>query len=196
MKIRLIGASLGLLWAIISIPAFAADDDGAVAYIKTLADSVVAVFKAEKPSDERRKIFSEMIAKNLDVDSLLPFAMGSSWQDATDNQKAALKEAFREHAARAYTKFLLESFIIQYKVVHVSSGEDSKTMVSTKVERQYNDRAPTYNWTIIHYNDGKYKVFDVAEAGMGLSGLLKQECESQIQKSGINGLISYLKQPS
>lgn len=195
MKTRLAAASLGLLLVAnaLSFPASAAGEDGAVSYMKTLADSVVAVFKAEKPSEERRKIFSEMIAQNLDVDSLLPYALGDSWQNATDTQKVALKDAFRQHAARAYTKFLLESFIIEYKVVNISPGDGEKTMVSTKVERQYDSRSPTYNWTVIRYDGDKYRVFDVAEAGVGLSGLLKQECQSQVQKNGIDGLITYLK---
>lgn len=195
MKTRFAVAGLGLIWManVLSFPAQAAGEDGAVAYMKNLANSVVAVFKAEKPSEERRKIFSEMIAQNLDVDSLLPFALGASWQNASDTQKAALKEAFRQHAARAYTKFLLESFIIEYKVVNVSPGDGEKTLVSTKVERQYDSRSPTYNWTVIRYDGDNYRVFDVAEAGIGLSGLLKQECQSQVEKSGIDGLITYLK---
>ena len=195
MKTRFAVAGLGLIWManVLSFPAQAAGEDGAVAYMKNLANSVVAVFKAEKPSEERRKIFSEMIAQNLDVDSLLPYALGASWQNASDTQKAALKEAFRQHAARAYTKFLLESFIIEYKIVNVSPGDSEKTLVSTKVERQYDSRSPTYNWTVIRYGGDNYRVFDVAEAGIGLSGLLKQECQSQVEKSGIDGLITYLK---
>ncbi len=195
MKTRFAVAGLGLIWManVLSFPAQAAGEDGAVAYMKNLANSVVAVFKAEKPSEERRKIFSEMIAQNLDVDSLLPYALGVSWQNASDMQKVALKEAFRQHAARAYTKFLLESFIIEYKVVNVSPGDGEKTLVSTKVERQYDSRSPTYNWTVIRYDGDNYRVFDVAEAGIGLSGLLKQECQSQMEKSGIDGLITYLK---
>lgn len=195
MKTRFAVAGLGLIWManVLSFPAHAAGEDGAVAYMKNLANSVVAVFKAEKPSEERRKIFSEMIAQNLDVDSLLPYALGVSWQNASDTQKVALKEAFRQHAARAYTKFLLESFIIEYKVVNVSPGDGEKTLVSTKVERQYDSRSPTYNWTVIRYGGDNYRVFDVAEAGIGLSGLLKQECQSQVEKSGIDGLITYLK---
>ena len=190
-------STIGLLTALVIIgfsaaPRAEASNTPEAQFIASVADEVVSAFRDELPTADRRDAFEALVTDAIDLDTLVPYATGDYWTAATDGERRELKSAFMGYAVRTYADFLLDAFVKDYKITSVSELDNGAVKVDTQVTRKFEQRRPTYAWTVVGYGNGVYKVLDVAEAGFSLAETLRSDCHAILKEYGIKGLIKAL----
>jgi ABC-type transporter MlaC component len=132
------------------------------------------------------------VARNVDVDRLVPYLVGPAWDEATPGERLSLKSAYRWYAARIYSKALIDRFVDGYAITRVDHRDDGRITVITKVHSRYDPRDVSYAWTVVRYRDSGFRIFDVSEAGRSLAEAVRKDCREIIAQDGIQGLIRSL----
>jgi phospholipid transport system substrate-binding protein len=118
-------------------------------------------------------------------------AMGRNWSKATPEQQKALTAEFRSLLVRTYSGALANyrDNTIEYKPLRMNAG-DSEVVVKTQVIQPGGQPVPI-DYSLEKKPDG-WKAFDVVVSGASLVTNYRDEFNSTIKASGIDGLIKTL----
>jgi phospholipid transport system substrate-binding protein len=179
--------------------------------------SAFAVAGVEDPQQMVRetgdKILSEVTARKADLEAdptliyplvegtVLPHfdfrqmsqsALGRFWRDATDAQKEAVTNEFRELLVRTYATALLgyTGQQIQYLPVKYRP-DDSDVMIPTRIAASSSAPSIPINYRL-RRDESKWMVYDVVIDGVSLITNYRSQFAAQVRRSGIDGLISVL----
>jgi phospholipid transport system substrate-binding protein len=176
----------------ISVHAQEAPDD----MVRRTTNEILAAIKADKDlqSGNQKKI------EKLAEDKVLPYfnfarmtqlAVGRNWRDTNDAQKKALTDEFRTLLIRTYSTSLSQyrNQTIDVKPLKAAAA-DTEVIVKTLINQPGGQPIP------IDYSLEKigsaWKVYDVLIDGVSLVTNYRSSFNSEIQKSGIDGLIKSL----
>lgn len=166
------------------------------ALIRNTVDEVTAIIKQDKDiqSGDQKKIIALVDAKVLphfDFVRMTQLAVGKYWRTATADQKQALVTEYRNMLVRTYTKVFTvyrdQSVIV--KTVNMTDG-DSEATVKTAISKPGSQVIPV-DYEMKRATDG-WKVFDITIEGVSMVMSYRGTFASQIQESGIDGLIKTL----
>ncbi len=138
------------------------------------------------------KIIDDYILPNLDDITMAKLAMGKNWRKATRQQKLAFVKEFRSLLIRTYSKSLVEfkDQEIKYFPVIVAAGSN-KTTVKAEVVQPGGPSIPmAYRMRI---KNNAWKVYDIKIDGISLVTSYRGTFTQEIRKSGIDGLLIYLR---
>lgn len=166
--------------------------------VKQTADGVL-----QKVLDNRAKLnedpsliyvmVSDEVLPHFDFSQMTRSAMGKYWRRASDAQKAAIEQEFKQMLIRTYGVALLNysGQEIQYSPVK-ASADDKRVTVETKVsEVQAGPEIPV-DYRLVQ-NGNSWKVYDVVIDGMSLVSNYRSSFSGEIRRSGIDGLIKTLQ---
>jgi phospholipid transport system substrate-binding protein len=176
----------------ISVHAQEAPDD----MVRRTTNEILAAIKADKDlqSGNQKKI------EKLAEDKVLPYfnfarmtqlAVGRNWRDTNDAQKKALTDEFRTLLIRTYSTSLSQyrNQTIDVKPLKAAAA-DTEVIVKTLINQPGGQPIP------IDYSLEKigsaWKVYDVLIDGVSLVTNYRSSFNTEIQKSGIDGLIKSL----
>ena len=118
----------------------------------------------------------------------------SHWRDATPAQQQSLENAFRTLLVTTYTAALTQSTSAQQTVdvrpLAVRPADDDVTVKTFVNEPARNPIAIDYR---LAKNAGGWKVYDVVVENLSLVTNYRSTFNSEIAKSGIDGLIKALE---
>lgn len=119
-------------------------------------------------------------------------AMGASWKQATPQQKQQILEEFKTLLIRTYAGAIsqIRDQKIQFKPLRMAP-EDTTVVVATTVIT-HGDAVPI-NYRLAKF-DGMWKVYDINVLGAWLVQVYRAQFREQIARSGIDGLIQFLKE--
>ncbi|MCG6939250.1 MAG: ABC transporter substrate-binding protein [Gammaproteobacteria bacterium] len=146
----------------------------------------------KKEPDLVYKIIDDYILPHLDDVTMAKLALGKSWRDATNEQKLAFVDEFRNLLVRTYSKSLLEFKDQQIRYFPVNfTADTNRTSVKAEVIQPGGPSIPmAYRMRI---KDNAWKVYDIQIDGISLVTSYRGTFTQEIRKSGIDGLLKYLR---
>lgn len=166
------------------------------ALIKNTVQEVIAIIKQDKDiqAGDQKKINALVDAKVLphfDFVRMTQLAVGKYWRTATPEQKQALVTEFRNMLVRTYTKVftVYRDQTVEVKPLRMAA-DDTETTVKTIISKPGSQAIPV-DYEMKKAADG-WKVFDISIEGVSMVMSYRGTFASQIQESGIDGLIKTL----
>lgn len=138
------------------------------------------------------KLVDDYIVPHLDDVTMAKLALGKNWKKASNQQKLVFVDEFRNLLVRTYSKSLLEfkDQTINYFPLRVST-EESKTMVRAEVIQPGGPAIPlAYRMRV---KNNEWKVYDISVDGVSLVTTYRGTFTQEVRKSGIDGLLEYLR---
>ena len=164
--------------------------------IRTTVQDVVAVIKTDKDiqaGDQPKTLalVDEKVLPHFDFERMTQLAVGKYWRTATPEQKQALVREFRNMLVRTYTKVfsVYRDQLIEVKPLKMA-GDATEVTVQTTISKPGTPVIPV-NYEMKRNADG-WKVFDIYIEGVSMVMNYRGTFASQIQESGIDGLIKTL----
>lgn len=189
------GCLLGMMW---SVAASAQSNDMAPdALAKKVTEEVLAIVRADKDiqAGNNRKILDLVEAKvlpNFNFTRMTRLAVGAPWRQATSAQRQSLTDEFRSLLVHTYTSAFTQyrDQVVEYKPLKLQNG-DTEVVVRSLFKQKGGADPIDINYSV-EKTDAGWKVYDVTIAGVSLVQNYRSSFNSEIQKSGIDGLIATL----
>jgi len=176
-------------------PAAAADEKPDV-LVKRISNEVIDTVKADKDiqAGNQKKLMDLVDAKILpyvDFEKSTAMAAGRFWRQATPEQQKALQTEFRALLVHTYAGALsqIKNETVEFKPMRAS---DSDTEVEVRSQVNVARGEPvTLNYRLVKEPAG-WKIYDINVLGAWLVETYKGTFASEINKTGIDGLIKKL----
>ena len=167
------------------------------ALIRNTVEEVIAIIKQDKDiqAGDQKKIIALVDAKVLphfDFARMTQLAVGKHWRAATPEQKQALVTEFRNMLVRTYTKVftVYRDQTVEVKRFKLSGDDETEATVKTLISK------PGTQPVLVDYEMKKaadgWKVYDISIEGVSMVMSYRGTFTTQIQESGIDGLIKTL----
>ena len=187
-----------LLGMVLAVTALAQSADMAPdALAKKVTDEVLAVIRADKDirSGNTKKVYDLVETKILphfNFAHMTRLAVGAPWRQATSAQQQSLTNEFRTLLVHTYTSAFTQykDQVVEYKPLKVQPG-DTDVVVRSLIKQKGGADPIDINYSM-EKTDAGWKVYDVVIAGVSLVQNYRSSFNSEIQKSGIDGLIATL----
>lgn len=166
------------------------------AMVRDLSNEVLSAIKADralKSGDTNRvqKLVDEKVLPYTDFQKMTQLSVGPGWRNATPEQRAALTREFRTLLVRTYSGALGQ--VSDHKVElrpFRAQPTDTDVIVRTQVVASRGD--PIQLDYRLEKSDGGWKIYDINILGVWLVENYKSQFSSQVNSSGVDGLIKTL----
>jgi len=164
--------------------------------VRRSTNEILAAIKADKDlqsgnQQKIEKLAEEKVLPYFNFARMTQLAVGRNWRDASDAQKKSLTDAFRTLLVRTYSTSLSQyrNQTIDVKPLKASAAE-TEVVVKTQVVQPGGQPIPI-DYSLEKTKDG-WKVYDVLIDGVSLVTNYRSSFNTEIQKSGIDGLVKSL----
>ena len=166
------------------------------AMVRDLSNEVLDAIKADKAlksgdSNRVQKLVDEKVLPYTDFQKMTQLSVGPGWRNATPEQRAALTREFRTLLVRTYSGALGQ--VSDHKVElrpFRAQPTDTDVIVRTQVVASRGD--PIQLDYRLEKADAGWKIYDINILGVWLVENYKSQFSSQVNSSGIDGLIKTL----
>lgn len=173
------------------------DIESPVALLERTSRQVIDILRKEheqlkEDPDRVYQIVDDYILPHLDQVTMAKLALGKNWRKASTQQKRDFVIAFRDLLVRTYSKSLVEfkDQDIRYFPVKLADGVN-RTSVKAEVIQPGGPSIPlAYRMRL---KDNAWKVYDIKIDGISLVTSYRGTFTQEIRKSGIDGLLEYLR---
>jgi phospholipid transport system substrate-binding protein len=163
------------------------------ALVKSVSEEVVSVLRTVKDKRKLRELAEQKVLQHFDFRTMTQLAVGRHWREATPAQQKALEDGFRSLLVNTYTTALNVTAVGKetIEVKPVDPKEANDVVVHTIV------RSPSRQPFAVDYRMAKgaegWKVYDVVVENLSLVTNYRGSFSSEIQRSGIDGLVKVLE---
>ena len=164
---------------------------------KKVTDEVIAVLRADKDiqAGNTKKVLDLVESKILphfNFVRMTRLAVGAPWRQTTPAQQQSLTNEFRTLLVNTYTSAFTQyrDQVIEYRPFKMAPG-DTEVVVRSLIKQKTGADPIDINYSMEKI-DGTWKVYDVVIAGVSLVQNYRSSFASEIQKSGVDGLIATL----
>ena len=168
------------------------------AMVRKNTNEILAAIKADKElaagnQKKIEKLADEKVLPFFNFVRMTQLAVGRNWRDANDAQKKLLIDEFRTLLVRTYSTSLTQfrNQTIDVKPLKVAPA-DTEIVVKTQVNQPGGQPIPI-DYSMEKSGDS-WKVYDVLIDGVSLVTNYRSSFNTEIQKSGIDGLIKSLSE--
>ncbi len=177
-------------------PVLAAEVLAPDALARSVTDEVLSIIRADKDiqSGNHKKVLDlveSKVAPHFHFVRMTQLAMGRNWRQASAEQQKQLVQEFRTLLVRTYT-----SAFTQYKNQTVEYRPPRMAATDTDVVVQSLIKQPSGQPVAIDYSMEKtamgWKVYNVKIEGISLVENYRNTFNTEVQKSGVDGLIRSL----
>ena len=187
-----------LMGMMLALPAVGrAQDLAPDALAKKVTDEVVAVLRADKDiqAGNTKKVLDLVEAKVLphfNFSRMTRLAVGAPWRQASGAQQQSLINEFRTLLVHTYTSAFTQyrDQVIEYRPLKMQPA-DTEVVVRSLIKQKTGADPIDINYSM-EKTDAGWKVYDVVIAGVSLVQYYRSSFNTEIQKSGIDGLINTL----
>lgn len=140
------------------------------------------------------QLIERTIAPHFDFERMTRLAVGKGWRQATDAQKKALSEQFRQLLVRSYSTAwsAYQNIVVDVKPMRMQPSDDD-VVVRTAIKRPGDAPPIEVNYSM-YKTDAEWKVYDVSVDGVSLVTTYRSTFAEEIRKGGIDGLIKSLRE--
>ena len=146
----------------------------------------------KKEPERVYKIIDDYILPHLDEVTMAKLAMGKNWRNASKDQKLEFVTEFKNLLVRTYSKSLLEFRDQQINYFPLKLADDAhKASVKAEVIQP---GGPAISMAYrVRIKNNAWKVYDIKIDGISLVTSYRGTFTQEIRKSGIDGLLKYLR---
>jgi len=166
---------------------------------RNVTDEVVRILRTDKDlqagsQKKARDLIETRIAPHFNFSSMTKLALGKNWASATPDQRKALTEEFRALLVQTYTASitLFKDQKIEYRPLKVAP-EDNDVLVRSLVKSSSGGEPVQVDYGMEKTDEG-WKVYNVKIGGISLVENYRGTFNTEIQKSGVDGLIKTLRE--
>ena len=189
------GCLLAMVW---SVAALAQSTELAPdALARKVTEEVLAIVRTDKDiqNGNHKKVLDLVETKVLphfNFTHMTRLAVGAPWRQATGAQQQSLTNEFRMLLVHTYTSAFTQyrDQVVEYKPLKLQTG-DTDVVVRSLIKQKGGGDPIDINYSM-EKTDASWKVYDVTIAGVSLVQNYRSTFNSEIQKSGIDGLIATL----
>ena len=164
------------------------------AMVKDTADEVLTIIRTNKDKRVLRELAEKKVLPNFDFRAMTQLAVGRFWREASPTQQKALEDSFRTLLVNTYTASLNAAATgkesVEVRPLELKAG-DKDVLVRTLVRTPNRQPIPV-DYRMSRGNEG-WKVYDVIVENLSLVTNYRSSFASEIQRSGIDGLIKALE---
>lgn len=193
---HLVAAAATVAFSTVLVAAPVAAAEAPDALVKRISNEVIDSVKADKDiqAGNRGKIMAlvnEKILPYVDAEKMTQQAAGRHWRSATPEQKQKLTKEFRDLLVYTYAGALstIKNETVEFKPMR-GAPTDSDVEVRSQVNVARGEPI-TLNYRLSN-DKGSWKIYDVNVLGAWLVQTYTSTFNSEIGKSGIDGLIKRL----
>ena len=182
----------GLFFLVLALAVQAADT-APDALVRSTVDEVLAVIKQNKDQKALVDLAEKKVVANFDFKEMTRLATGRAWSQASAAQQQALERGFRTLLVRTYTTALSQTSSetkVEVKPLVLKAGE-SETLVRTMVTEP--GRKPFAIDYRMWITPSGWRVYDVTVENLSLVTNYRSSFQSEIGRSGIDGLIQVIE---
>lgn len=166
------------------------------AMVRDLSNEVLNAIKADKAlksgdANRVQQLVDEKVLPYTDFQKMTQLSVGPGWRNATPEQRTALTREFRTLLVRTYSGAL--SQVSDHKVElrpFRAQPADTDVIVRTQVVASRGD--PIQLDYRLEKGDAGWKIYDINILGVWLVENYKAQFSSQVNSSGVDGLIKTL----
>ena len=162
--------------------------------VRSTVEEVLGVLKQNKDRRALQDIVEKKVLPHFDFRTMTHLAMGKAWREATPAQQKSLENAFRTLLVRTYTTALADTAGVDRKVevkpAQLKPGEDYTVVRTVVKEAGRPPLAIDYRMVLV---DKTWKVTDIVAENVSLVINYRGTFNSEITRSGIDGLIKVLE---
>jgi phospholipid transport system substrate-binding protein len=181
---------------LVAAPTRAAEITAPDALAKSVTDEVLVILRADKEiqAGNQKKVYDLIetkIAPHFNFTTMTRLAMGKNWSQASPDQRKALTSEFRVLLVRTYTTAFTQysNQTIEYRPTKVAPNDDD-VMVKSLI-RQPSGQPVAVDYSMEKTDHG-WKVYNVKIEGISLVENYRNTFNTEVQKSGIDGLVKAL----
>ncbi len=170
--------------------------EGPEALVKRVSEDMLQTIKGDREiqAGNQQRIHDVIEAKLLphfDFERMTALAMGRNWRSATPEQQKRLVDEFKTLLVRTYSGALNQyrDETVDYKPLRMRPG-DTEVTVRTAVNRP--GGAPMQIDYSMEKTPSGWKAYDVIVGGVSLVTNYRDEFNSTVQASGVDGLVKTL----
>jgi phospholipid transport system substrate-binding protein len=187
-----------LVGMVLALPSLGlAQDMAPDALAKKVTDEVIAVLRADKDiqagnTKKVRDLVESKILPHFNFSRMTRLAVGAPWRQASGAQQQSLVTEFRTLLVHTYTSAFTQyrDQVIEYRPLKLQSA-DTEVVVRSLIKQKTGADPIDINYSM-EKTDAGWKVYDVVIAGVSLVQNYRSSFNTEIQKSGIDGLIATL----
>ena len=187
-----------LLGMVLSVPALAQSTAVAPdALARKVTEEVLAIIRTDKDiqAGNTKKVYDLVEARivpHFNFTRMTRLAVGAPWRQATSAQQQSLTNEFRTLLVHTYTSAFTQykDQVVEYRPLKLQPG-DTEVVVRSLIKQKGGADPVDINYSM-EKTDASWKVYDVVIAGVSLVQNYRSTFNSEIQKSGIDGLIATL----
>jgi phospholipid transport system substrate-binding protein len=168
------------------------------ALARNVTDEVVQILRTDKDlqagsQKKARDLIETKIAPHFNFTSMTKLALGKNWASATPEQRKALTEEFRALLVQTYTASitLFKDQKIEYRPLKIAP-DDTDVLVRSLVKSSGGGEPVQVDYGMEKTAEG-WKVYNVKIGGISLVENYRGTFNTEIQKSGVDGLIKTLR---
>ncbi len=184
--------------AVLALAAFSVQaQDAPDVLAKRVTDEVLTVLRADKDiqAGNTKKLLDLVEAKILphfNFSHMTRLAVGAPWRQASPAQQEKLTAEFKALLVNTYTSAFSQyrDQTIEYRPFKMAPS-DTDVVVRSLIKQKGGQDPIDINYAMEKI-DNSWKVYDVVIAGVSLVQNYRSSFASEIQKSGIDGLIASL----
>lgn len=172
-------------------------NDAAVKLVSDTTDAIKLAIKKDQDalSKDRERLMAlvdAIVLPHFDFAKMSSWALGKSWEKASDSQKKIFASEFRKLLVRTYAAALLDNVDRKISILPLADDANSdKVIVRTEAEQDGGFPIPL-NYKM-HLNGKDWKVYDVVIDGVSLVANYRTSFAREIRKSGIDSVIASLQ---
>ena len=166
------------------------------ALARSVTDEVIAIIRADKDiqAGNQKKVVELVegkVAPHFAFTTMTQLAMGRNWRQANAEQQKRLIAEFHTLLVRTYTTAFVQyrDQKVDYKPLRMATG-DSDVVVQSLI-RQTSGQPVAVDYSM-EKTDSGWKVYNVKIEGISLIENYRNTFNTEIQKSGVDGLIKAL----
>ncbi|BEV72828.1 MULTISPECIES: phospholipid-binding protein MlaC [unclassified Paludibacterium] len=183
----------------LALPALAHADVSPVDFVRDNSKQVLDVLKKEDGRNTRkvRDQIESMVIPKFDFKRMTAYAVGKNWRIATPAQQDELTTQFQTLLIRVYASTMTryKNAQIDVKPNAVMNNNGAEAVVRTEVtlpNSSGNQKPVSVDYTLYKTSQG-WRVYNVTVEGASLVTAYRSQFDTEVQKSGVDGLIKSLK---
>lgn len=169
------------------------------ALARSVTDEVISILRTDKDlqagsQKKARDLIETKIAPHFNFSSMTRLALGKNWSAATPEQRKALTGEFRALLVQTYTASLtaFKDQKIEYRPLKLAP-DDTDVLVRSLVKSSGGGDPVQVDYGMEKTDEG-WKVYNVKIGGISLVENYRGTFNTEIQKSGVDGLIKTLRE--
>lgn len=162
-------------------------------FLIKVSDRINKINSSSFKEEEKLIQLKSIIEESIDVEKIANFVLNRSIKGANNAQKLSLKNAYKNHLIKKYSK-LLSTYDGEISINDVRELGPNRFSVSTTVEDNQNNKI-NVSYSIFQNNENSFLIYDILLAdGISLAISDRDEISGFIEKNGLEKFAQKLEE--